>query len=148
MPFYWGTAIRRENANYGPDEAAFAPVAKGADRCGYTSPVESFPPNAFGLHDMAGNVWQFTADCWRATYDGAPIDGSAVAGGKCDERVVRGGSWFKPPAGERSAKRGEGTVADLKGSDEIGFRGAQPRSRTLNSVELGRSYPVDITPCT
>ncbi len=121
-PFYWGSVMRRSDANYGPDEPAFAPVAKGPDRWGYTSPVGSFPANPFGLYDMAGNVWQFTADCWSATYDGAPVDGSPRAGDKCGERAVRGGSWFKPPAGERSAKRGEGTVSDLKGSSEIGFR--------------------------
>ena len=121
-PFYWGSVIRRSDANYGPDEPAFAPVAKGPDRWGYTSPVGSFPANPFGLYDMAGNVWQFTEDCWSATYDGSPADGAPRVGDRCSERAVRGGSWFKPPAGERSAKRGEGTVSDLKGSSEIGFR--------------------------
>ena len=121
-PFYWGSAIRRAAANYGPDELRFAPVAMGADRWEYTSPVGSFPANAFGLFDMAGNVWNFTQDCWRASYDGAPSDGSARAEAKCDERPVRGGSWFKPPSGERPAKRGEGTAANLKGNAEIGFR--------------------------
>ena len=120
--FYWGDEISRSQANYGPEQLPFAPVASGADRWKYTSPVGSFPPNPFGLNDMAGNVWQFTQDCWHESYDGAPADGSARADGKCDERVVRGGSWFKPPTGERSAKRGQGKVADLKGNHEIGFR--------------------------
>ena len=121
-PFYWGSAMRRIDANYGPDEPRFAPVAMGADLWSYTSPVGSFPANRFGLYDMAGNVWQFTQDCWHANYDGAPADGSAWIEGPCDERVVRGGSWFKPPAGERPAKRGQGRVSDLKGNAEIGFR--------------------------
>ena len=121
-PYYWGAAIRRSDANYGPDDVRFAPVAMGADRWEYTAPVGSFPPNPFGLFDMAGNVWNFTEDCWRADYDGVPGDGSAYRDAKCDERVVRGGSWFKPPAGERSAKRGEGKASDLKGNAEIGFR--------------------------
>ena len=121
-PFYWGAEIRRDQVNYGPDELRFAPVAVGADRWKYTSPVGSFPPNAFGLYDMSGNVWQFTRDCWHDNYDGAPSDGSARTDGNCDERAVRGGSWFKPPAGERSAKRGEGKIVDLKGNHEIGFR--------------------------
>lgn len=121
-PFYWGAIIDRSDANYGPDELRFAPVASGADRWGYTSPVGSFRANAFGLFDMAGNVWQFTEDCWSADYARAPADGSARTDGQCDERVVRGGSWFKPPAGERSAKRGEGKIVDLAGSGEIGFR--------------------------
>ena len=121
-PYYWGAEILRSRTNYGPDEPRFAPVAQGADRWAYTSPVGAFPPNPFGLNDMAGNVWQFTEDCWHDSYEGAPVDGSARIDGKCDERVVRGGSWFKPPAGERSAKRGQGKVVDLKGNHEIGFR--------------------------
>lgn len=120
--YYWGAEIRRSEANYGPDQLPFAPVAKGEDRWEYTSPVGAFPPNPFGLYDMAGNVWQITQDCWHDSYAGAPSDGTARAEGKCDERVVRGGSWFKPPTGERSAKRGQGKVVDLKGNHEIGFR--------------------------
>ena len=120
--FSWGNGIARSLTNYGPDELRFAPVASGADRWEYTSPIGSFPPNPWGLYDMAGNVWQFTRDCWHDSYDGAPVDGSPRLDGKCDERVVRGGSWFKPPMGERSAKRGQGKVVDLKGNHEIGFR--------------------------
>jgi len=100
-------------------------VAQGADRWGYTSPVGAFAANGFGLYDMAGNVWQFTEDCWHDTYTGAPADGSAWVSADCDARVVRGGSWYKPPAGERSAKRGKGTPDDLLGSAEIGFRVAR-----------------------
>ncbi|HVR89678.1 MAG TPA: formylglycine-generating enzyme family protein [Novosphingobium sp.] len=124
-PYYWGTEIRRSEVNYGPDEPRFAPVAKAEDRWEYTSPVGAFPPNPFGLYDMVGNVWQFTQDCWHDSYAGAPGDGAARTDGKCDERVVRGGSWFKPPSGERSAKRGQGKVVDLKGNHEIGFRVAR-----------------------
>lgn len=120
--YYWGEAIERSRANYGPDALPFAPVASGADKWKYTSPVGAFPANPFGLYDMAGNVWQFTQDCWHETYDGAPTDGSARISDTCGERAVRGGSWFKPPMGERSAKRGQGKIADLKGNHEIGFR--------------------------
>lgn len=121
-PYYWGNEISRSAVNYGPDELRFLPVARGEDRWKYTSPVGSFPPNPFGLFDMAGNVWQFTQDCWHDSYAVAPADGTAQTDGKCDERVVRGGSWFKPPMGERSAKRGQGKSSDLKGNHEIGFR--------------------------
>ena len=121
-PYYWGSEINRAQTNYGPEILPFAPVASGADRWKYTSPVGAFPANPFGLYDMAGNVWQFTLDCWHETYDGAPADGSARTDGKCDERAVRGGSWFKVPTGQRSAMRGQGKVADLKGNHEIGFR--------------------------
>jgi formylglycine-generating enzyme required for sulfatase activity len=124
-PFYWGSEISRDRANYGPERLPFGPMAAGADRWLYTSPVGAFPPNPFGLYDMAGNVWQFTEDCWRDSYEGAPSDGSPRGEAKCDERVVRGGSWFKIPTGERSAKRGEGKPVDLKGAHEIGFRVAR-----------------------
>ncbi len=62
-------------------------------------------PNAFGLYDMYGNVWEWTEDCWNAGYQGAPVDGSAWTGGDCKKRVVRGGSWFDVPIYLRSAVR-------------------------------------------
>ncbi len=71
----------------------------------YTAPVGSFKPNAFGLYDMLGNVWEWVADCYNKTYDGAPTDGSAWSMGDCSLRVLRGGSWFYPPPDVRSASR-------------------------------------------
>jgi formylglycine-generating enzyme required for sulfatase activity len=71
-------------------------------------PVEvgSFPANAFGLHDMHGNVWEWVEDCWNVNYDGAPTDGSASKTGECGSRVLRGGSWLsKFPMDLRSAYR-------------------------------------------
>jgi formylglycine-generating enzyme required for sulfatase activity len=60
-----------------------------------TAPVGSFMPNAFGLYDMHGNVWQWAQDCWHDNYQGAPTDGSAFATAcsKISWREVRGGSW-------------------------------------------------------
>ena len=58
-----------------------------------TAPVGSFAANAFGLYDMVGNVWEWTEDCWNASYKGAPADGSPWTSGDCSRRVVRGGSW-------------------------------------------------------
>jgi formylglycine-generating enzyme required for sulfatase activity len=80
-PFYFGTRITHEDANYG----------NAYDR---TTEVGSYPPNRFGLYDMAGNTAQWVADCYHPTFDGAPQDGSAwITGGDCTKRNVRGGGW-------------------------------------------------------
>ena len=71
----------------------------------YTAPVASFRPNHFGLYDMAGNVWEWVADCWHDNYQAAPSDGSALEGAAYCNRGVRGGSWFSLPLGLRSANR-------------------------------------------
>ncbi|MES9943630.1 MAG: SUMF1/EgtB/PvdO family nonheme iron enzyme [Candidatus Thiodiazotropha sp.] len=73
-----------------------------------TAPVGSFEANAFGLYDMAGNVWEWTQDCWHDDYQNAPSDGSAwleSEQGECDPRVIRGGSWINAPWSLRSADR-------------------------------------------
>ena len=62
-------------------------------------------PNAYGLYDMLGNVWEWTEDCWNESYLGAPVDGSAWTQGDCNKRVVRGGSWFDVPIYLRTAVR-------------------------------------------
>jgi formylglycine-generating enzyme required for sulfatase activity len=71
----------------------------------YTAPVGSFKANAFGLHDMLGNVFQWTQDCWHPDYRGAPIDGSARTDGDCSEHELRGGSWFSNPGFVRANYR-------------------------------------------
>ena len=70
-----------------------------------TAPVGSFNPNAFGLHDMHGNLWEWVHDCWSDSYQGAPTDGSARTSGDCESRVLRGGSWFNRPELLRAASR-------------------------------------------
>jgi len=81
--------------------------ANKACRDGYarTSPAGSFGPNGFGLYDMLGNVWQWTADCFNGSYAGAPITGGAWQTGTCDRRVRRGGSWYNLPKTLRAAMR-------------------------------------------
>lgn len=62
-------------------------------------------PNAFGLYDMLGNVWEWTEDCWNESFQGAPADGSAWTQGDCSKRVVRGGSWYDVPLYLRATMR-------------------------------------------
>jgi formylglycine-generating enzyme required for sulfatase activity len=81
------------------------PVAQCDDRYGYTAPAGSYRANPFGLHDMLGNVWEWTQDCWNADYAGAPADAAAWSTGDCALRVVRGGSWEDAPVGLRAAYR-------------------------------------------
>jgi len=92
---------------------------------GYESvaPVGSFEPNGFGLHDVSGNVWEWTDDCWNESYAGAPADGSARTSGYCLPRVVRGGSWNNPPGLLRSAFR-DGIPRESRGFN-VGFRVAR-----------------------
>lgn len=67
--------------------------------------VGGFAANDFGLHDMIGNVWEWTQDCWKGNYKGAPGDGKAWESGDCGRRVVRGGSWDVGPDFARAASR-------------------------------------------
>lgn len=69
------------------------------------SPVASFKANPFGLFDTAGNVWEWTEDCWNGSHHGASVDGSPRLTGACTRRVVRGGSYYCFPRHIRSANR-------------------------------------------
>ncbi len=82
--------------------------------------VGRFKPNAFGLHDLAGNAWEWTQDCWTDSYKAAPADGRAVDAPNCARRVIRGGSWRTKPESLRSANRGL-SPPDFRG-DDLGFR--------------------------
>ena len=103
--FHFGDTITPELANYNGDYP-YGGAAKGENRAQAT-PVGSFPANAFGLYDMHGNVWEWCLDGYQPSYQGAPIDGSAVAAGLTDgvKRVMRGGAWDYVARGCRSAVR-------------------------------------------
>ncbi len=86
----------------------------------HTAPVGSFPPNGFGLHDMLGNVWQWTQDCWNRDLTGQPTDGSPRLSGQCGLRIWRGGSWLYYPRYVRAGFRFP-DVANCRLTD-TGFR--------------------------
>jgi formylglycine-generating enzyme required for sulfatase activity len=108
-PFHFGAALTTDQANY---NGVSGTHGQGLQR-ERTTPVGSFPPNAWGLYDMHGNVWEWCAD-WYAAYPGGdcvdpvgPSDGS--------KRVVRGGSWLGSARLCRSACRTKFTPASSFG---------------------------------
>lgn len=102
-PFSFGATISTAQANY-DGNYSYGAGKKGEYR-GKTTPVDAFPANSFGLHDMHGNVWEWCEDVWAANYNGAPTDGSAGLTGDASSRVLRGGSWDYGPQNLRSAAR-------------------------------------------
>lgn len=95
--------------------AWFTGNAKGND-----PPVGKKKPNAWGLYDMHGYVWEWCQDAWHADYKGAPTDARAWEDKGAKERVLRGGSWADGADHCRSAYRHH--LPPDKASDAIGFR--------------------------
>jgi formylglycine-generating enzyme required for sulfatase activity len=102
-PFWWGSAITTQQANYN-GHWAYNGGSKGEARLG-TVPVQTFEPNPWGLYQVHGNVFDWVEDCIRQGTDAAPTDGSAWTAGGCDNRALRGGAWFMQPVYARAASR-------------------------------------------
>ena len=117
-----------------------------------THPVGLKQANPWGLYDMLGNVYEWCADAWHPSHEGAPTDGSARAGAGAASRVIRGGSWLGDARGVRAAYRNRLDPADRDGV--VGFRCARVQSvsasrdaerRTERSKQGERSEPAAAT---
>jgi formylglycine-generating enzyme required for sulfatase activity len=116
----WGSKASHEYANYGADNCCSG-LSSGRDRWVNTSPAGSFEANAFGLHDMHGNVSEWVEDCDAGSSSaGLPNDGRPFTTGSCSIRVNRGGSWINDPTFLRSAYRYWSTPTDR--NYFLGFR--------------------------
>jgi formylglycine-generating enzyme required for sulfatase activity len=142
--YHWGNDASHEYANYGAD-SGWTPLALGRDQWLYNSPSGSFPPNAFGLYDMNGNVMQYVEDCFSDSYAQLPSDGSAYkenvqlkmtgrldwmnGTSSCSSRIIRGGDWNNPPRMIRAASRNwtpaRGYTLENYRSAGLGFRVAR-----------------------
>ncbi|WP_430013581.1 SUMF1/EgtB/PvdO family nonheme iron enzyme [Microcystis ichthyoblabe FBCC-A1114] len=129
-PFYFGETITGELANYNASNT-YADELNGEYR-NETTRVGQFPPNAFGLYDMHGNVREWCADTWHDNYDGAPTDGSVwIENGNDNRSPLRGGSWGYNPTYCRSAIRYDYYFRRVNRINNYGFRVVCGAGRTL-----------------
>ncbi|HJQ59278.1 MAG TPA: formylglycine-generating enzyme family protein [Vineibacter sp.] len=130
---YWGDGREGtcRNANVADQTAAItlnwqvSPQAVFGCNDGYafTAPVGKFLPNAFGLHDMLGNAWEWAGDCWNGSHARATGNSDYRRDGDCARRVVRGGGWSNPPRNIRAASRSAQAIGDR--NNLMGFRVAR-----------------------
>jgi formylglycine-generating enzyme required for sulfatase activity len=112
-PYFTGTSITVDQANFGA-------AATGGSRRQTIEVGSLGKPNAFGLHDMLGNVWEWVADCYVDSVKYADAHGSNQGSAQCRKRSVRGGSWRSGARGIRASSR-DGVAASTR-INFIGFR--------------------------
>ena len=117
-PFYTGSAINSRQANLLDDLRNHPFIYRQKP-----IPAGSFPANPFGIQDAHGNVWEWVEDCYTPSYANTPVDGSPQTGLACQNRVLRGGSWYQVKTASRSANRN--WVVPVYRSNDIGFRVAR-----------------------
>ena len=110
--FWWGTTAGSNNAHCFDCKSDFN-TSKPAK-------VGTYKPNAFGLYDTAGNVYEWVHDCYHRNYTDAPTDGSVWEGGDCNVRIVRGGAFRSPASSMRVENREK--FKSGKGQYNVGIR--------------------------
>jgi formylglycine-generating enzyme required for sulfatase activity len=125
--YWWGNEPSHDYANYGKDVGQdLGGVAMGRDVWeNSTSPICSFPTNAFGLCDMHGNIYQWIEDCYKTNIASLPTDGSPVKSGNCAVRGFRSNSFESNPKTMRSANRAFVYAPNTRGRNYLGFRVAK-----------------------
>jgi formylglycine-generating enzyme required for sulfatase activity len=98
---------------------------KGGNSSGSIKPTAGKLANAWGLHDMTGNVQEWLEDCWNADYKGAPADGTAWMTGDCMKRVLRGGTYYVNP---------QYLGATNRGASHPGYRGPDTGLRVAKTL--------------
>ena len=136
--FPWGDDVGRGNANCDGCRSRWDDER--------TAPVGSLPANAFGVHEMVGNVYEWVEDCGQYSYEGAPSDGSAIEpDAACRQHMMRGGSWLSLPRASRPARTGSGPRWDSRTSTSAsGWPGICPE----HCVSSGGLVSDHIVSCT
>lgn len=105
-PFWFGKTISAQNANY--DATNNYPGGPYGESSKGPKPVDSYPPNKFGLYQVNGNAEEWVSDCYNKYYNpDAPLDGSPWLDGDCNKRILRGGGWIGAALTQRAGYRNE-----------------------------------------